>query len=110
MIFFFVFEMGSLVCGLANSSSMLIGGRAIAGLGASGLMNGGMTIIAGAVPLEKRPCEIPGSSELCSCCRIAVLICSCSIYRAPPWNRSDGCHKRTTDRWCPDPIRYLAVV
>ncbi|KAK9426574.1 putative Major facilitator superfamily domain-containing protein [Seiridium unicorne] len=55
LIFFLIFELGSLICGLAKSSPMLIGGRAIAGLGGSGLMNGGMTIIAGAVPLEKRP-------------------------------------------------------
>ncbi|KAF2177954.1 efflux pump protein [Zopfia rhizophila CBS 207.26] len=55
LIFFGLFELGSLICGLANSSSMLIGGRAIAGMGSSGLLNGGMTIIAGAVPLEKRP-------------------------------------------------------
>ncbi|KAF2795192.1 efflux pump protein [Melanomma pulvis-pyrius CBS 109.77] len=55
LIFFFIFELGSLLCGVANSSSMLIGGRAIAGIGASGLMNGGMTIISGAVPLHKRP-------------------------------------------------------
>ncbi|PYI28996.1 efflux pump protein [Aspergillus indologenus CBS 114.80] len=55
LFFFGVFELGSLICGLANSSSMLIGGRAIAGMGSSGLLNGGMTIIAGSVPLEKRP-------------------------------------------------------
>jgi hypothetical protein len=34
---------------------MLIGGRAISGLGASGIMNGAMTIITGATPMEKRP-------------------------------------------------------
>jgi MFS family permease len=54
-MFFGIFEIGSLICGVANSSAMLIGGRAIAGCGASGMMNGGMTIIAGAVPLQKRP-------------------------------------------------------
>jgi MFS family permease len=36
---------------------MFILGRTVAGLGGSGLMNGGMTVIAGAVPLEKRPCK-----------------------------------------------------
>ena len=41
---------------------MLIAGRAIAGLGGSGLLNGGITMIAGAVPIEKRPRE----SESCS--------------------------------------------
>ncbi|BCS21712.1 MDR family MFS transporter [Aspergillus puulaauensis] len=55
LIFFGLFELGSLICGVANSSSTLIGGRAVAGIGSSGLLNGGMTIIAGAVPLEKRP-------------------------------------------------------
>ncbi|OLN93195.1 putative HC-toxin efflux carrier TOXA 19 [Colletotrichum chlorophyti] len=55
LVFFILFEVGSLICGLANSSPMLIAGRAIAGLGSSGLLNGGMTIIAGAIPLEKRP-------------------------------------------------------
>lgn len=52
------------MCGLANSSPMLIGGRAIAGVGASGLMNGAMTIIAGAVPLEKRARTLDRSSTL----------------------------------------------
>ncbi|KAH8664341.1 major facilitator superfamily transporter [Xylariales sp. PMI_506] len=55
LVFLFIFEVGSLVCGLANSSSMLIGGRALAGIGASGLMNGGMTVIAGSIPLQQRP-------------------------------------------------------
>lgn len=54
LFFLFIFEVGSLICGLASSSPMFIGGRAIAGLGGSGLMNGGMTIISGIVPLEKR--------------------------------------------------------
>ncbi|KAK6212363.1 hypothetical protein LQW54_005316 [Pestalotiopsis sp. IQ-011] len=54
LFFLFIFEVGSLICGLASSSPVFIGGRAIAGLGGSGLMNGGMTIISGIVPLEKR--------------------------------------------------------
>lgn len=55
MIFFGVFLLGSLLCGAANSSAMLIAGRVVAGLGSSGLNNGSMTIIAGAVPPSKRP-------------------------------------------------------
>ncbi|KAF2451175.1 efflux pump protein [Karstenula rhodostoma CBS 690.94] len=51
----FVFELGSLICAIADSSSMLIGGRALAGLGASGLMNGGLNILTNSTPLEKRP-------------------------------------------------------
>ncbi|KUL89002.1 hypothetical protein ZTR_06068 [Talaromyces verruculosus] len=52
---FFVFEVGSLICGVAQSSTMLIIGRAIAGIGSSGLMNGGLTILSISMPLHKRP-------------------------------------------------------
>jgi len=34
---------------------MLIIGRAIAGMGAAGLMNGGLTIVAALAPMPKRP-------------------------------------------------------
>lgn len=51
----FVFELGSLICAVANGSSMLIGGRALAGLGAAGLMNGGLNILTNSAPLKKRP-------------------------------------------------------
>lgn len=53
--FFAVFELGSLLCGLAVSSPMFIIGRAVAGLGASGLVNGALSMIALAGPPEKRP-------------------------------------------------------
>ncbi|KAI8952715.1 major facilitator superfamily domain-containing protein [Xylaria longipes] len=54
LCFFFVFEVGSLLCAVATSSPFFIVGRAVAGLGVSGLQNGSLTIVAGAVPLEKR--------------------------------------------------------
>ncbi|KAK8080295.1 MFS multidrug transporter [Apiospora hydei] len=50
-----LFELGSLVCGVATSSTMLIIGRAVAGMGGSGIVNGAFTIIAGCVPMPKRP-------------------------------------------------------
>ncbi|POS80202.1 major facilitator superfamily transporter [Diaporthe helianthi] len=50
-----LFELASLLCGLSTSSNMLIGGRAVAGLGASGLFNGALTIVAALVPLRRRP-------------------------------------------------------
>ncbi|KIW16860.1 hypothetical protein PV08_04050 [Exophiala spinifera] len=53
--FVFVFELGSLVCGVAQSSTMLIVGRAVAGMGASGLQNGALTMIAVAAPPSQRP-------------------------------------------------------
>ncbi|KAK3349576.1 major facilitator superfamily domain-containing protein [Lasiosphaeria hispida] len=53
--FFATFELGSALCGAAVSSSMLIVGRAVAGIGASGLMNGALTIVTCIVPLHRRP-------------------------------------------------------
>ena len=53
--FFGLFELGSLLCGVATSSKMLIVGRAIQGMGTAGLQNGAFTIIAASAPLVKRP-------------------------------------------------------
>ncbi|KZP00728.1 MFS multidrug transporter-like protein [Calocera viscosa TUFC12733] len=50
-----IFELGSLICAVAPTSVALIVGRAIAGLGASGIASGAYTIIAFAAPPEKRP-------------------------------------------------------
>jgi len=50
-----IFELGSLICGVAPSSLALIVGRAIAGVGSAGLFSGAMIIIAASVPLAKRP-------------------------------------------------------
>ena len=53
--FFALFELGSLICGVAPSSNVLIVGRAIQGMGTAGLQNGAFTIISAAVPLVQRP-------------------------------------------------------
>ncbi|KAK8016709.1 major facilitator superfamily transporter [Apiospora rasikravindrae] len=50
-----LFELGSLICGVAQNSVTLILGRAIAGLGAAGIMSGALLILAHSIPLEKRP-------------------------------------------------------
>ncbi len=55
LAFLAIFEFGSLLCGVSVSSNMLIVGRAVAGLGGSGLVNGALTIIAASVPLTRRP-------------------------------------------------------
>ncbi|KAH8754376.1 major facilitator superfamily domain-containing protein [Diaporthe sp. PMI_573] len=65
--FLVLLEIGSLVCAIARSSAVLIGGRVIAGAGGSGLFNGALTIITGAASLENRPVLIGvvmGFSEL----------------------------------------------
>jgi MFS family permease len=55
LIALFIFELGSLVCGVAPNSTALIIGRAIAGLGGAGLFTGAMLIISKTVPLHLRP-------------------------------------------------------
>ncbi|KAJ5354281.1 hypothetical protein N7541_006845 [Penicillium brevicompactum] len=50
----FIFEVGSLICGLAPNSLALILGRCIAGLGASSIDSGAIIIITYIVPLHKR--------------------------------------------------------
>ncbi|PYH87574.1 putative MFS transporter [Aspergillus ellipticus CBS 707.79] len=55
LVFFGIFELGSVLCGAAQSSTMLIVGRAVAGLGASGVMNGALTILSACVPPHRQP-------------------------------------------------------
>lgn len=51
----FVFELGSLICGVAPSSVALIVGRAIAGIGAAGINCGSFTLAAIVAPPKQRP-------------------------------------------------------
>ncbi|KAJ4343983.1 hypothetical protein N0V95_006468 [Ascochyta clinopodiicola] len=53
--FFTIFNIGSAICGAAQSSAMLILGRFVAGLGGAGLMNGGFTMIHASIPPARRP-------------------------------------------------------
>ncbi|THZ12348.1 MFS transporter [Aureobasidium pullulans] len=55
LVALFIFELGSFVCGIAPTSTALIVGRAIAGVGSAGLFSGAILIIANSVPLRKRP-------------------------------------------------------
>ncbi|KII84128.1 hypothetical protein PLICRDRAFT_179806 [Plicaturopsis crispa FD-325 SS-3] len=50
-----LFEVGSVICGVAPSINVLIFGRAIAGLGAAGITICAIATIAQFTPLEKRP-------------------------------------------------------
>ncbi|KAJ0413748.1 major facilitator superfamily domain-containing protein [Aspergillus carlsbadensis] len=49
-----VFEIGSLVCGIAPNSVALIIGRAVAGLGGAGLFSGSILLVAQSVPKRQR--------------------------------------------------------
>lgn len=55
LVSLFIFELGSLICGVAPSANALIVGRALAGLGGAGLATGVLTIIAFSAPPEMRP-------------------------------------------------------
>lgn len=50
-----IFEIGSLICAVAPSSTVLIVGRAVAGIGVAGIFSGALVIISMTVPLPKRP-------------------------------------------------------
>ncbi|TVY38954.1 Efflux pump [Lachnellula occidentalis] len=53
-IFIIIFELGSLICGVAPSSLALVIGRAVAGIGGAGIFNGCLTIIAQSTSKEQR--------------------------------------------------------
>ncbi|KAK6454815.1 MDR transporter [Scheffersomyces xylosifermentans] len=50
-----VFEIGSLICGLATSMGMLIGGRVIQGVGGGAIQATVVVILTEAVPISRRP-------------------------------------------------------
>jgi MFS family permease len=50
-----LFELGSLICGVAQNSLTLIMGRAVAGMGSAAIFSGALIILAHSVPLERRP-------------------------------------------------------
>lgn len=54
LIAIFIFEVGSLICAVAPSSSVFIAGRVIAGIGSSGVGSGSYTIVAFIVEPKKR--------------------------------------------------------
>lgn len=51
----FIFEIGSLVCATAPTSTAFIVGRAVAGMGSAGQFSGAVVILAYTLPLRHRP-------------------------------------------------------
>lgn len=58
LVAIFIFEVGSLICGVAPNSIALIIGRAITGVGGAGISSGAFTIIALSAPPKQRPAYI----------------------------------------------------
>lgn len=61
----FIFEVGSLICGVAPSSKVLIAGRAIAGTGSAGILTGAYVVVARSTPLQKRPLYVGIVGMMC---------------------------------------------
>ena len=63
---------GSLLCGIAATSTMLIVGRAVTGLGSAGLLSGCFVILVQSTPLRQRPIftgvmgAVEGLATLCA--------------------------------------------
>ncbi|KAL5364984.1 major facilitator superfamily-domain-containing protein [Aspergillus floccosus] len=53
--FYGIFLLGSLICGVATSSRMFVIGRAVAGAGGSGVVSGGLSVIALITAPQQRP-------------------------------------------------------
>ncbi|RDL36192.1 putative HC-toxin efflux carrier TOXA [Venustampulla echinocandica] len=59
-----IFELGSILCAAASTSTMFIVGRAVAGIGAAALFSGAMNIIGFSVPLRHRAIYIGALSSM----------------------------------------------
>jgi MFS family permease len=55
LVSMFLFELGSLLCTVAPTSATFILGRAIAGLGSSGIQTGSIVLLTSQLPVHKRP-------------------------------------------------------
>ncbi|KAL4902779.1 hypothetical protein BDW74DRAFT_57405 [Aspergillus multicolor] len=86
--FFSVFLVGSLVCGFAPNSNTFIGGRAIAGIGASGVASGGFVIVLTVSPEKSKPLLL----GICSSCFALGLVLAPVIGGAFT--------EKATWRWC----------
>ncbi|PSR83630.1 major facilitator superfamily domain-containing protein [Coniella lustricola] len=67
----FIFELGSLICGVAQNSQMLIAGRVITGTGGAGVTIGTYVIISHLVPSSKAPAFIGGIGAAFSIASVA---------------------------------------
>ncbi|GJC88451.1 aspyridones efflux protein [Colletotrichum liriopes] len=86
--FFFVFLVGSAICGWASTSKIFIVGRAISGIGAAAITSGGLTIVLVISSPQRRPLYI----GLCSSCFALGLILAPVIGGAFT--------EKVTWRWC----------
>ena len=79
---------GSLLCGAATSSTMLVVGRAVAGLGAAGILSGCFIILVQSVPLRRRPMFVGVMSGVEGVATLAAPLLGGALTQSLGW------------RWC----------
>jgi MFS family permease len=80
----FLFEVGSAICGAAPNSPVFIVGRAVAGLGASGIFGGAIVLTMFIVPLHKRPVFVSLNGAIFG---ISSVVGPCKTYLVLPLSK-----------------------
>lgn len=79
---------GSLLCGTATTSTMLVVGRAVAGLGSAGLLSGCFLILVQSTPLRRRPMFVGGMGSIEGVATLAAPLLGGALTQSLGW------------RWC----------
>ena len=79
---------GSLLCGTATTSTMLVVGRAVAGLGSAGLFAGCFVIPVQSIPLRRRPMFFAGMGGIEGVATLAAPLLGGALIQSLGW------------RWC----------
>ena len=79
---------GSLLCGTAITSTMLVVGRAVAGLGSAGLLSGCFVILVQSIPLRRRPMFVGMMGSIEGVATLAAPLLGGALTQSLDW------------RWC----------